>query len=230
MIRALAALGGSLVVCVCVVTAQAPQTQKPAPPAPAAAAVATVDTPIDIAGAATKGSPTAKVALVEFSDYQCPFCGRYATSTLPELTREYIDTGKIRYVFRNLPLESIHPNAFRAAVAAECAGEQGKYWPMHDRLFAGQTALDAPSIVNYGRAAGVDVVRFQQCLDSDKHVARIRQDQSEGGRIGATSTPTFFVALINPGETKVRAVRLIRGAQPYPTFTAVIDSVLASAK
>jgi len=203
--------------------------QAPAPPAPAPA-IATVDYVIDIAGAAVKGTPTARVAIIEFSDYECPFCSRHALNTLPELAKEYIDTGKIRYVFRNLPLESIHPNAMRAAVAAECAGEQGKYWQLHDRMFANQRALDVTSLVNHGKAEGLDVTRFQQCLGSEKYNAKIRADQTESGRVGAASTPSFFVAVLTPGDSKARAVRTIRGAHPYPTFKAAIDSVLATIK
>jgi protein-disulfide isomerase len=202
------------------------QAQAPMP----APAIATVDHVIDIAGAAVKGVPTARVAIIEFSDYECPFCGRHALSTLPELAKEYIDTGKIRYVFRNLPLESIHPNAMRAAVAAECAGEQGKYWQLHDRMFANQRALDATSLVNYAKAEGLDVTRFQQCLGSDKYNAKIRADQAESNRVDATSTPSFFVAVLTPGNSKARAVRMIRGAHPYPTFKAAIESVLATIK
>lgn len=202
----------------------------PAPAPAPAAAIANVDLVIDIAGAAVKGAATARVAIIEFSDYECPFCARHAINTLPELTKEYIDTGKIRYVFRNLPLESIHPNAMRAAVAAECAGEQGKYWQMHDRIFANQRALDATSLVNHGKAEGLDAARFQQCLISDKYTAKIRADQAESDRVGATSTPSFFVAVLTPGDSQARAVRMIRGAHPYPTFKAAVDSVLATIK
>lgn len=201
----------------------------PAAPAPAPA-VSIVDSIIDTAGSASRGTTAAKVAVVEFSDYECPFCARHAQQTVPDLAREYVDTGKVRYIFKNLPLESIHPNAFKAAVAAECAGEQGNYWPMHDLLFANQRALDAASLVTHGRTAGLDAARFQACLGSTRHDARIRQDSAEGGRVGATSTPTFFIAVTTPGDTKVRAVRLIRGAHPYATFKAAIDSVLATMK
>ena len=202
------------------------QGQAPAPPP----AIATVDHVIDIAGAAVKGAPNARVAIVEFSDYECPFCSRHALQTLPELTKEYIDTGKVRYVFRNLPLESIHPNAMRAAAAAECAGEQGKYWQLHDRMFANQRALDLTTLVGHGKAEGLDVARFQQCVSSDKYAAKVRADQADAARVGATSTPSFFVAVLTPGDSKARAVRMIRGAHPYPTFKAAIDSVLATIK
>lgn len=206
--------------------AQAPPQAAPSP----APAIATVDHIIDIAGAAVKGAPTARVAIIEFSDYECPFCSRHALNTLPELAKEYIDTGKVRYVFRNLPLESIHPNAMRAASAAECAGEQGKYWQLHDRMFANQRALDVATLVNHGKAEGLDAARFQQCISSDKYTAKIRADQIDAERVGATSTPSFFVAVLTPGNSKARAVRMIRGAHPYPTFKAAIDSVLAAIK
>lgn len=198
----------------------------PAPPP----AIANVDYVIDLANAAVKGAPGARVAVIEFSDYECPFCSRHALNTLPEITKEYIDTGKVRYAFRNLPLESIHPNAMRAAAAAECAGEQGKYWQLHDRMFANQRALDLTSLVNHAKAEGLDATRFQQCVSTDKYAAKIRADQTEAGRVGAASTPSFFIAVLTPGDSKARAVRMIRGAHPYPTFKAAIDSVLATIK
>jgi len=200
-----------------------------AAPAPAPA-VSIVDSLIDTAGSASRGAMAARVAVVEFSDYECPFCARHAQQTVPDLAREYVDTGKVRYIFKNLPIESIHPNAFKAAVAAECASEQGQYWPMHDLLFANQRALDAASLVKHGQAAALDGLRFQQCLGSSRHDARIRQDLAEAERIGASSTPTFFIAVTTPGDTKVRAIRFIRGAYPYATFKAAIDSVLATIK
>jgi protein-disulfide isomerase len=202
----------------------------PAAAAPAPGPVGIVDTVIETAGAASKGAATAKVAVVEFSDYECPFCGRYVRDALPQIARDYIDTGKVRYVFRNFPLDSIHKSAFKAAVAAGCAADQGKGWPMHDQLFANQTALDAPALIGHGKAIGLDAARFEQCLTTDAAAPRVRQDQADAQKAGASSTPTFFVAVTTPGDSKVRAVRMIRGAQAYPTFKGAIDSVLASAK
>ena len=198
--------------------------------APAPGPVGIVDTVIETAGAVSKGSADAKVVIVEFSDYECPFCARYVRDALPQIARDYIDTGKVRYVFRNLPLESIHKNAFKAAVAVGCAADQGKGWPMHDQLFANQTALDAAALIGHGKAIGLDAARYEQCLTSDAGAPRVRQDQADAQKAGATSTPAFFVAVTTPGDTKVRAVRMIRGAQAYPTFKGAIDSVLASAK
>ena len=202
----------------------------PAAAAPAPGPVGIVDTVIETAGAASKGSADAKVTIVEFSDYECPFCARYVRDTLPQIARDYVDTGKVRYVFRNLPLESINKNAFKAAVAAGCAGDQGKGWAMHDQLFANQTALDAPALIGHGKAIGLDAARFEQCLSSDAAAPRVRQDQADAQKAGASSTPTFFVAVTTPGDSKVRAVRMIRGAQAFPAFRGAIDSVLASAK
>ena len=198
-----------------------------APAAPPAVAV--VNQVIDIGNAQARGDASARVALVEFSDFECPFCGRFTTDTLPQLLREYVETGKVRYVFRNYPLESIHPDAFRAAVAAECAGEQQRFWVLHDELFAHQNALTPDGILIDARTAGLDLPRFQQCEASAAAAARVRADESQAGEVGANSTPTMFVGTVTSDGSKVRALRMIRGAQPYAMFKAAIDGVLNSA-
>ena len=197
--------------------------------APAAAPAAPADLTLAITGAPVKGSATAKVTLIEFSDYQCPFCGRHVRDTYGQIDRDYVKTGKVRYAFRNLPLESIHPQAFKAHEAALCAGDQGKYWEMHDQLFANQTALDSASLAGYARTAAVDEARFKACLTGGTHASRIRDDLSEATRLGARGTPTFFIGLTVPGDPNVKVVRILRGAQPYAAFREAIDSVLASA-
>src|SRR3989454_2777070 len=123
------------------------------------------DLTISVGHSPSQGSDTAVLTLVEFSDYQCPFCGRYARETSPQIRRDYIVTGKLKYVFRNFPIESIHPNAFKAAEAAHCAGERGKYWEMHDRLFANQGALASAQLLLHAQALGLDPQPFSQCLD-----------------------------------------------------------------
>ena len=176
-----------------------------------------------------KGVKDAKVTLVEFSDYQCPFCARHVRETLPQIERDYIATGKLKYVFRNFPIESIHPHAFRAHEAANCAGEQGKYWAMHDRLFANQQALGQGDLPGHARSAGLDLARFQQCLDGGKQASRIRSDLTDGQKAGVQGTPTFFLA-VGETDSKVTAVRVIKGAQPYAAFKEAIDSLLAAAR
>lgn len=177
-----------------------------------------------------KGDKNAKLTLVEFSDYQCPFCARHSLETIPQLEREYIATGKIKYVFRNFPIESIHPQAFKAHEAANCAGEQGKYWEMHDRLFANQNALGLKELPPHVKALGLDLPKFQQCLDGGKHAAKIRSDLADGQKAGVQGTPTFFLGLTDPKDTTVKALRVIRGAQPYAAFKQAIDSLLSAQK
>ena len=107
-------------------------------------------------GAPSRGKADARVTIVEFTDYQCPFCSRYVRETYPQLDKEYVQTGKVKYVLRDLPLEAIHPLAMKAAEAAHCAGEQGKYWEMHDRLFANQTELARTDLAKHAQALGLD--------------------------------------------------------------------------
>jgi len=159
-----------------------------------------------------------------------PFKGvKDAKVTLPQIERDYIATGKLKYVFRNFPIESIHPHAFRAHEAANCAGEQGKYWAMHDRLFANQQALGQGDLPGHARSAGLDLARFQQCLDGGKQASRIRSDLTDGQKAGVQGTPTFFLA-VGETDSKVTAVRVIKGAQPYAAFKEAIDSLLAAAR
>jgi protein-disulfide isomerase len=178
----------------------------------------------------SKGSDTAALTLVEFSDYQCPFCGRYVHDTFPQMRRDYIDTGKVKYVFRNFPLEAIHPDAFKAAEAAHCAGEQGKYWEMHDRLFANQRALGAAQLVGYAQALGLDPQPFRQCLDSAKYAAEIRKDLEDGQKAGVRGTPTFFLGLTDAKDPQIKVLRMLVGAQPYARFKEAIEALLAPQK
>jgi protein-disulfide isomerase len=171
------------------------------------------------------GRPTAPVTLVEFSDYQCPFCQRFFLATLPALKKEYIDTGKVRYVFRDFPLDQIHPQARKAAEAAHCAGEQGKYWEMHDVLFGNQQALEPPKLSEHARALGLDGARFDQCLASGTHAARVAQGLTDGQATGVQGTPGFVVAKTTPGDTVEGT--LVVGAQPVEVFRRLIDQLLA---
>ena len=133
-----------------------------------------------VADAPSLGRADAPVTLVEFSDFQCPFCGRFFATTLPALKQDYIDTGKLRYVFRDFPLDQLHPNARTAAVAAHCAGEQGKYWDMHDVLFQNQRALAPPQLAEYARAVGVAGPEFEQCVASGRYAPQIERGLTDG--------------------------------------------------
>jgi protein-disulfide isomerase len=161
----------------------------------------------------SEGSATAPVTLVEYSDFQCPFCGR-VMPTLKELRTKYGD--KVRIVWKDFPLTQIHPQAFVAAQAGNCAREQGKFWEYHDRLFANQQALQPEFLKKYAGEVGLDTAKFNACLDSSKYEARVQESLGAGNRLGITSTPTVFVN-----------GRMINGAQPIDVFQAVIDDELA---
>jgi protein-disulfide isomerase len=201
---------------------------QPRPGQPAAAAVpAEPPLPAEIAtaGAPSKGTPTAPITIVEFSDFQCPFCGRHFRDTYGQIDREYIASGKVRYVFRHLPLERIHPQAFKAGEAAECAGAQNRFWEMHDVLFANQQALMPPDLARHAQGLKLDLARFNACLEGQT-AARIRQDMTLAVEAGVRATPTFIVGTTLPGG-RVKVVRRLSGALPFATFKGAIDSLLA---
>lgn len=185
---------------------------------------------LSIDGEPFMGSKDAKITLIEFSDYQCPFCGRAFQQTFPQIVTNYVKTGKVKYVFHDFPLEQLHPNAFKAAQAARCAGEQGKYWEMHDTLFANQKALDAKNLPDYAKQAGLDVPKFQECLDSSKDSAKIRAELDAGAKVGVSGTPAFFLGTTEPNKSEVHATKFINGAQAYTAFKAAIDELLAPPK
>lgn len=175
--------------------------------APAAAPRADVNS----GNAHFKGSSNAKVTIIEYSDFQCPYCGR-ALPTLQQVLETYGD--KVRIGYKHFPL-SFHQNAENAALASECAAEQGRFWEYHDILFSNQQALDAGSLKGYASQMGLDTGKFNQCLDSKKYLNIVRQHMQEGTQEGVDGTPAFF---INGA--------LISGAQPFEAFRQVIDAEL----
>ena len=196
---------------------------------PAAAPDKAVNAVVNIAGEPVKGNKDARLTLIEFSEYQCPFCSRHVQNTYPQLDKEYVQTGKVKYVFRDLPLESIHKNAFKAGEAAHCAEEQGKFWPMHDRLFANQKTLEAAKLADHATAIGLDAKKFQACLDGGKYEAEIRKDIADAERLGVSATPTTLIAVSQPNDPNVKVVKVIRGAQNFAVFKASLDELLAPA-
>jgi protein-disulfide isomerase len=138
-----------------------------------------------------------------------------------------VDSGKLRYTFRDFPLESIHPKAAKAAEAARCAGDQAKYWEMHDRLFANQRALDPKNLIEHANAIGLDESAFKECLDQGKYTAAVAVDVEEGDKLGIRGTPTIVLG-ISAGD-RVRSPVIIRGAQSFAIFKAEIDKLLSQA-
>jgi len=178
-----------------------------------------------VAAAPVLGRADAPVTLVEFSDYQCPFCQRFFATTLLTLKKDYVDTGKVRYVFRDFPLEQLHPQARKAAEAAHCAGEHGKYWEMHDVLFQNQRALAPPQLGEHARSVGVDGAKFEACLASGRYATRVERGLADGAAVGVQGTPSFVVGKTKPGD--IVEGTPIRGAQPLETFRRIIDQTLA---
>lgn len=197
------------------------------PPAGAPGVDQAMNALVDVAGEPAKGDANAKLTLVEFSEYQCPFCGRHVRDVFPSIDKDYIQTGKARYVFKDLPLESIHKNAFKAAEAAHCAGEEKKHWEMHDRLFANQNSLEPAMLTAHATAIGLDSKKFQTCLDSGKYAAEIRKDVAEANKYGINATPRTVIGMTQP-DGKVKVARVIRGAQAYAAFKAALDEVLSA--
>lgn len=179
---------------------------------------------MSVGGGPMLGRPDAPVTMVEFSDYECPFCRRHFSSTFQELKTAYIDTGKLRYVFRDFPLEKLHPDAHKAAEAAHCAGDQGKFWEMHDSLFANQGALKPDNIRAFARDLKLDVNAFDACLDSGRNSAIVTKHLADGSAAGIAGTPGFFIGKTQENGT-IEAM-FIKGAQPTAAFSQVIDGLL----
>ena len=171
------------------------------------------------------GDKNAKVVIIEFSDFQCPFCKRLFDDTFKKLKQEYIDTGKVRLVYRDYPL-SFHANSQVAAEASGCANDQGKFWEMHDKLFENQDAWSSlpndgakEKFGEFATQIGLDVNSFTSCVNSEKYKDEIQKDIDDGTKAGVSGTPTLFIN----GS-------IIVGAQPYSTFKSAIDQELKNAK
>lgn len=169
-----------------------------------------------------KGSPSAPVTVYEMSDFQCPYCRRFALETFRAIEEEYITPGKVRWVFVNFPLTGIHPNAVAAAATGLCASHQGAFWPMHDLIYQYQATWaplkePGPFFVSLADSVGISKEKLVECVQSPATEAEIRYEAEGAERAGATSTPTFY---IEGG--------LLTGAHPTPVFRQVLDSIIAA--
>jgi protein-disulfide isomerase len=186
------------------------------------------DEPLDGESPEAKGNKNAPLAIVEFSDFQCSYCLSYVTDTFPQIDKNYIKTGKVKYFFRNLPLTGGHPNAFRAAEAARCAAEQGKFWEAHDRFFANQDALNPNDWPQHAEALKLDTAKFDQCLTSGKHDEEINKDLDEAERLGINGTPAFLIGVMSPDGQRVSVRKVMMGAESYENFKQALDEALFS--
>jgi len=196
------------------------------PAAPAApAAPAPVDDKVSMAfppGGFSVGKENAPLVVVEYTDYQCPFCQRYHNDSFAQIKTNFVDTGKVRYISRDFPLP-FHENARRSATAARCAAEQGKFWELRHTMIVNASQLQPDKLGGYAQSVSMDVPKFQACVDSDKFRAAIDKDIAEGTAAGVNGTPSFVIGRIENG--KLQGVRMV-GAMPYAQFEAKIQEML----
>ena len=191
----------------------APPPQRPAPGGKVS---------VSIKDAPVLGKADAPVTLVEFVDYQCAFCQRFFKDTYPKLKQEYVDTGRLRILVKDMPL-GFHKEARSAAHAARCAGDQGRYWAMHDRLFETRKLTDA-DLASHAEAIGMDKAAYDACMSSGRHLAQIDRDSADAREAGVSGTPSFVVGA-TAGDRLTGSA--IRGALPTAVFTQQIEEALA---
>lgn len=170
------------------------------------------------------GREDAPVTVVEFTDYQCPFCRKFHSDTFTELKKSYIDTGKVRFVSRDLPLD-LHSNALAAAMAARCAGEQNKFWEMRDMLLAMDADLSPGALTKYGDQINLNMRSFEACVNEKKYDAAIQKDVADAGALGIAGTPSFVVGKAENG--RINGIRIV-GTVPSSVFQASINNQLTS--
>jgi protein-disulfide isomerase len=168
------------------------------------------------------GRADAKVTIIEFGDYQCPLCRAFWRDTLPQIKKEYVETGRVRIVFRDFPIQDAHPEATVTAMAAECAEDQGKYWEFHDKVFREQDRrgrdvirYSARDVRRWATEIGLEAAAFNECLDSERHKAEVQKDYKDGADVGMNGTPVFFIN-----------GRALVGAHPFATFQKIIEEEL----
>jgi protein-disulfide isomerase len=176
---------------------------------------------MSLEGGAILGSKDAPLTIVEFTDYQCSYCQSFHVGTFPELKKKYIDTGKVRFASRDMPLD-FHSNAAHAAEAARCAGDQRQFWEMRDRLISNAARLSAAEITGYAQALKLDMLRFGSCMDGGKYSDTVKKDVATAESFGVTGTPSFLI-----GKSTRNGVSgvIVVGALPFDAFDAKLKDL-----
>lgn len=202
--------------------------QQQAPSAPEVPGL--VGSNISLAGEPTMGHQSAKITIVEVSDYHCPFCQRSAQQTFPQIVSDYVKTGKAQYAFVDYPIAQLHPDAFKSHEAAACAADQGKFWEMHNSLWSARPVRDAESLAAKAVSLGLDAAQFKTCLSSGRHAAAIRDSVSRMEQLGIGGTPMTLIGLTPAPGQPMTVAKYVYGAMPYGAFKSAIDEVLAAAR
>lgn len=181
--------------------------------------------PLSLGGMAIVGKPSASVALVVFSDFECPFCSSLANETISRLRSEFVDTGQLELAFQHFPLTRIHPSAMAAAIAADCAGEQGKFWEFHDFLFKNQDSLGSGAIEDASRELGLQAQVFESCRSDAANRAKVVKGLAEAKALGVVGTPTLFLGRIEQ-DGRVRVSKTLSGAAEYSYLSQAISALV----
>jgi len=192
---------------------------------PVAPAPSEPGTPVSLSGAVVDGDPNAPFAIVEFSDFRCPACTAFARDTLPTIRRLYVETGKALFAFRTLPLERQHPGSRELAAIARCAGEQGKFWTLHDYLFRAPEPVDASALQSIVPALGLNTAQLETCRTTAQTLQLVENDILAARTLGLEGTPTFLFGPIREHGT-VTVVRRLTGAAPTQRFVGLVDELL----
>ena len=179
---------------------------------------------VNTQGSPSKGNERAKLAVVEFSDFQCPYCGAFATDVLPRLKASHVSKGLVKIAFRHLPIKQIHPDAFGAAQAAECSRRQGRFWEMHDLLFGARAPLDPPTVRNHAGAVGLQLDAFDLCMSGDSNLT-VERDLRAAEALKLRGTPTFLIGTTQ-ADGRVKIAKTIRGAKSEAAFRETFDRLL----
>jgi protein-disulfide isomerase len=183
-------------------------------------------TSVNVYGEPFRGTNTARVAIIEYSDFNCSFCGKYARNVFPRLDEEYVKSGQVRYFFRDLP-EPNDTNSWFKARAARCAGDQGKFWEIHDLLFASQSANDQ-DLDTLARALGLDLEKLNKCLATEKYLVNIQRSAAGAKQMGLYGTPAFLIGAVTEDGGFVRVKKVLVGAETYEAIKSVLDELLTA--
>lgn len=183
---------------------------------------------LNVHGEPFRGSAAARVAILEYSDFDCTYCARYAKEIYPLIDHAYVQSGKVKYFFRDLPSPE-HPNALFKARVARCAGEQDHYWEAHDRLFQDQKPFDGPGLTRFTKEVGLDEPAFQACISSDRHLEAIQRSAGLASNMRINGTPAFLIGVLSDDGSVIRASKIFLGAESFEAFRSVLDELLKPA-